>query len=159
MFRRVSKRIFKLLAKHVPGFTVRRGLLRLSGYAIGADVFIGEELIIKDEPADRGMVRIGNRVAIADRVMLVVSSRANFSRFSRLMGEVHRPIVIRDDAWLGAGCIVLPGVRIGEGSVVGAGSIVTKDVPDYTVVAGVPARPLRKIFPQRETGGLEDFTL
>ncbi len=159
MLSRFSKRLFKLLAKHMPGFSIRRGLLRLSGYAIGTDVFIGEDLIIKDEPADRGMVRIGNRVAIADRVMLVVSSRANFSRFSRLMGEAHRPIVIGDDAWLGAGCIVLPGVQIGEGAVVGAGSIVTKNVPDFTVVAGVPARPMRKLFPRKETEGFEGFTL
>jgi maltose O-acetyltransferase len=60
------------------------------------------------------MVTIGNRVAIADRVALVVSSNANFSRIRNLIGEVHRPIVIEDDAWLGVGVIVLPSVTIGR---------------------------------------------
>jgi chloramphenicol O-acetyltransferase type B len=53
--------------------------------------------------------------------------------------------VIQDDAWIGAGSIILPGVTIGEGAVVAAGSVVTKDVPSYTVVAGVPARPIKRI--------------
>lgn len=129
----------------MPGYSLRRSLLRLAGYGVGRDVFIGEDLIIKDELADRGMVRIGDRAAIADRVMLVVSSRANFSRFRMYMGESHRPIDIGEDAWLGAGCIVLPGVRIGRGAVVGAASLVAGDVPEFTVAAGIPARPIRKL--------------
>lgn len=52
------------------------------------------------------------------------------------------------DVWIGHGAIVLPGVKIGTGAVVGAGSIVTKEVPPYVVVAGVPARPIRKRFPK-----------
>lgn len=142
---RIRKRLLKLLARHMPGYSLRRSLLRLAGYGVGRDVFIGEDLIIKDELADRGMVRIGDRAAIADRVMLVVSSRANFSRFRMYMGESHRPIDIGEDAWLGAGCIVLPGVRIGRGAVVGAASLVAGDVPEFTVAAGIPARPIRKL--------------
>jgi acetyltransferase-like isoleucine patch superfamily enzyme len=53
-------------------------------------------------------------------------------------------VVIEDDADLGVGAIVLPGVRIGRGAQVGAGAVVTKDVPDYAVVAGVPARVVRE---------------
>lgn len=49
-------------------------------------------------------------------------------------------IIIEEDSWIGAGCILLPGVKIGRGCVVGAGSVVTKDVPDYAVVVGAPAR-------------------
>ena len=93
------------------------------------------------------MVTIGNRVAIADRVAVVVSSNANFSRIGNLVGEVHRPIVIQDDAWLGAGVIVLPSVTIGRGAVVGAGAVVTRDVSSFTVVAGVPARPVKRLVP------------
>nr|WP_276612123.1 DapH/DapD/GlmU-related protein [Kineococcus vitellinus] len=55
-----------------------------------------------------------------------------------------RPIVIEDDVWIGAGCIVLPGRRIGTGSIVGAGSVVVSDVPPWTVVAGNPARIVKK---------------
>ena len=55
------------------------------------------------------------------------------------------PITIGDGAWIGAGAIILPGIHIGKYAVIGAGSVVTKDVPDYTVAAGNPCRPLRKI--------------
>ena len=88
---------------------------------------------------------IGNRVAIADRVTLVVSSNANFFRIRNLIGEVHRPIVNKDDARLAAGEIVLPSVTIGWSSVVGAGAVVTRDVPSFTVVAGIPARPVKRL--------------
>ncbi|WP_366917697.1 DapH/DapD/GlmU-related protein [uncultured Pseudokineococcus sp.] len=56
----------------------------------------------------------------------------------------ERPIVIDDDVWIGAACILLPGRRVGRGAVVGAGSVVTRDVPPYTVVAGNPAVVVRR---------------
>jgi acetyltransferase-like isoleucine patch superfamily enzyme len=55
-------------------------------------------------------------------------------------GVKHAPIIIKDKAWIGFNCIILKGVTIGEGAVVGAGSVVTENVPDYAVVAGNPAR-------------------
>lgn len=60
-------------------------------------------------------------------------------------GMYSFPIAIGDGAWIGAGAIILPGVSIGRYAVVGAGSVVTRDVPDYTVAAGNPCRPIRKI--------------
>lgn len=59
--------------------------------------------------------------------------------------ETGKPISIGEDCWFGGNCIVLPGVTIGKGSTVGAGSVVTKDVPPYHCVAGNPARIIRKI--------------
>ncbi|KIW02035.1 uncharacterized protein PV09_06538 [Verruconis gallopava] len=59
--------------------------------------------------------------------------------------ELGRPITIGEDCWIGGNAIILPGVKLGRGVVVGAGSVVTKDVPDFWVVAGNPARMLRKI--------------
>lgn len=56
-----------------------------------------------------------------------------------------KPVVIRRNAWIGAGAMILPGVTVGENAIVGAGSVVTKDVPDDAVVAGTPARVLRSI--------------
>ena len=145
MLWRIYKRLLKLFAKQIPGYRIRRQLLRMAGYRIGEQVYIGEDLIIVDELDDRGMVRIGNRVAIAERVTLVISSNANFSKIRPFMKDTHGRIVIEDDAWLGTGAIILPDVRIGTGAVVGAGSVVTKDVPDFTVVGGVPAKAIRKI--------------
>ena len=59
--------------------------------------------------------------------------------------ESARPIRIGDDVWIGGGAIVLPGVTIGDRSVIAAGSVVTRDVPPDTLVAGNPARPLRQL--------------
>jgi len=60
-------------------------------------------------------------------------------------GDKEGKIIIQDDAWIGAGAIILPNVTIGKGAVVGAGAVVTKDVPPYTVVAGVPAKEIKKL--------------
>lgn len=57
-----------------------------------------------------------------------------------------RPVEVGHDVWVGYGAIILPGVRIGTGAVVGAGSVVTKNIEPYTIVAGVPAKPIRKRF-------------
>jgi len=139
------KKLLTCLAKGMPGHRIRRQLFRMAGYMIGAATFIGQDLIIVDEMTDRGRVRIGARVAIAPRVTLVVSSNPNLSRITPFVKVQRGFIAIEDDAWLGAGCIVLPDIRIGKGAVIAAGAVVTKDVPDYTVVAGVPARPLRRL--------------
>jgi len=56
------------------------------------------------------------------------------------------PVTLGHDVWIGHGAIVLPDVRIGNGAVVAAGAVVTKDVPDFTIVAGVPAQPIRQRF-------------
>ena len=112
---------------------------------MGEKVYIGEDLIIIDELNDRGRVKIGDRVAIAERVTLVISSGANFSKITSVIKGAHGYIDINDDAWLGTGCIIFPDVCIGKGAVVGAGSVVTKSVPDFTVVAGIPAKRIRKI--------------
>ena len=57
---------------------------------------------------------------------------------------VMKKIVIEDNVWLGAGAIVLPGVRIGQNAVIGSGAVVTRDVPESDIVAGVPAKSIRK---------------
>jgi len=60
--------------------------------------------------------------------------------------DINLPIIIEDDVWVGHGSILTHGVRIGEGAIVAAGSVVTKDVPSYSIVAGVPAVVIRSRF-------------
>ena len=60
-------------------------------------------------------------------------------------GLITKPILIKQNAWIGAGATILPGVTVGENSVVAAGAVVSKDVPDHTVVGGIPAKFLKKV--------------
>ena len=101
-------------------------MLRWCGFTIGRDVYIADELIIAEELVDRDMLRIGYRVSMAPRVTLVTSSHPNESRIRPVAPVKRAPIIIEDDAWLGAGVVVLPGVTIGRGAVVGANSVVTR---------------------------------
>lgn len=85
----------------------------------------------------RGGITIGNDVFIGPKVNLItINHDPNPENRSATYG---RPIVIEDKAWIGINSTILPGVRIGYGAIVGAGSVVTKDVPPMTVVAGNPA--------------------
>jgi len=137
----VRKRLMKWGARWLPGFRLRIALLRACGFRIGRDVYVGEELLVIEELSDFSeKLVIGDRVAIAPRVTLVTSSDANFSRLMERISPVRGRIVIGDDAWIGTGVIVLPNVTIGRAAIVGAGAVVTRDVPEEAVVVGVPAR-------------------
>lgn len=88
-----------------------------------------------------GTLTIGDCVDIAQDVQLwTLQHDYNSPHYS----AVGKPVTIKDYAWIGTRAIILPGVTIGKGAVVAAGSIVTKDVAPFTVVAGVPAKPIRK---------------
>jgi acetyltransferase-like isoleucine patch superfamily enzyme len=145
---RLRKKVLKRWARNAffPGWRVV--LLRHCGYTIGSDVYIADDLLIVEELADRGNITIGSRVSIAPRVTLVTSSHPNNSRIRGFAPLSQGPIVIEDDAWLGTGCVVLPGVRIGRGAVVGANSVVLQDVPPLHIVAGQPARTVRELLPE-----------
>jgi acetyltransferase-like isoleucine patch superfamily enzyme len=141
----IVKKAIKVLLKNVPGYGLRASMLRWCGYRVGHDVYIGEDLLIIDEPSDRGMVSIGDRAAVSPRVTLVVSSRPNFSRIAPYVPVKHAPVTIGNDAWLGTGVVILPGITIGEGAVVAANSVVTRDVQPYMMVGGAPARAIRQV--------------
>ena len=93
-------------------------------------------------------VKIGRDVLIAGRVYITDHDHAfddpvNPARWTEKL--TSKPVVIEDGVWLGEGCVILKGVTVGTRSVVGANSVVTKDVPPFTIVGGVPARIIRKI--------------
>ena len=142
---KLYKRFFKYCGKYFPHYKLRIFCFKQAGYRIGKDVYIGEDLIICDELDDRGNVIIGDRVSIAERVTLVTSSNPNLSRIAAVAPIQRGPVIIHNDAWLGTGVIVLPDITIGEGALVGAASLVTKDVPPYTIFAGVPAKTIREL--------------
>lgn len=118
-----------------------------AGIRIGRNCIIGEYSIIRGQ----GGVLIGDNVIIAPHVQIMAVDHVfdDPTRPILAQGLQALGIEIADDAWIGAGAIILDGVRVGRGAVVGAGAVVTRDVPPHSVVAGVPARLLRRIGRER----------
>ena len=114
--------------------------------AVG-DVMIGDHTRIGLHNTIIGPVTIGNHVNLAQGIT-VTALNHNFSDAEKRIDEQRvntTPVVIGDDIWIGANAVILPGVTIGSHSVVAAGSVVTKDVPPHSLVAGVPAKIIRQI--------------
>lgn len=111
----------------------------------GAHTFLGKHVFINRDCffVDLGGIYIENNALIGPRVMLISVGHDEDPAHRRDL--VLKSIHIKQGAWLGANVTVLPGVTIGENAIVGAGAVVTKDVPANAVVAGVPAKALRTI--------------
>jgi acetyltransferase-like isoleucine patch superfamily enzyme len=108
------------------------------GLNIGDDVDIALGVII----TTNGGVTIGDRTLLGYRTQILSSNHVIPQGRGRIFGagHDHAEVIIENDVWIGANCIILPGVRIGEGSVIAAGSVVTKDIEPYSIVAGTPAK-------------------
>ena len=138
--------ILRWLANNCVFSTLRIFLFRLSGITIGRDSFINMGLHIMDNYFGDGSVIIGDRVSMAPNIMLITFGGPNKSNLRHIKRFLSKgKIIIGDDAWIGAGVIVLPDINIGRASVIGAGSVVIKDVPDYFIVAGNPAKKIGEI--------------
>jgi acetyltransferase-like isoleucine patch superfamily enzyme len=126
-----------------------------AGIRIGRDSLIGEYTVIRGQ----GGVTIGDRVYTSPMTQLIAVNHV-FSDPQRPFidqGITAQGIVVEDDVWLGSNAVVTDGVRIGRGAVVAAGAVVTRDVPEHTVVAGVPARVIKKIDGTDQTKNLEIY--
>ncbi len=161
-------RILNVLLFFMPQFTfgrVRTSLYRLIGVKIGRRTLVhGKiELHAESKPWSRltigddcqitgplyvdsaALVTIGNHVAVGHHAMLITTSHDSTYEHQRCGDAFARPIIIEDGSWIGARATVLPGVQVGAGSIVGAGAVVTRDVPANTLVGGCPARVIRSL--------------
>jgi acetyltransferase-like isoleucine patch superfamily enzyme len=118
----------------------RRGL---GGLTIGAECFLGDQCLL--DLADE--IRIGDQVTLAERVLVLTHTNVGYKDhpLQKHFPAAAAPVTIERGSFVGASVTILPGVTIGAGSCVGAGSVVTENVPPATLVAGVPARPLRPL--------------
>lgn len=94
---------------------------------------------------DDGEIFVGDNVMFAPNVIIDTATHPIHPELRRKQAQYNLPIYIGDNVWIGAGSIVLPGVKIGKNSVIGAGSIVTKDIPENVVAIGSPCKVLREI--------------
>ncbi len=148
----------------VPSHYFRRFFYRLAGIKIGSgstihtgarfydprNIIIGKDSIIGEGAVldGRKKLSIGNHVALASEVM-VYNSEHNIESLD--FTAIEAPVKIEDYVFIGPRAIILPGVTVGRGAIVAAGAVVTKDVPPYAVVGGVPA----KIIGERRNKSLE----
>ena len=104
-------------------------------------------------------IRIGDHVQIGPHVQLLCPTHPLHPEDRKRMWEGGLPITIEDNVWLGGGAIILAGVTVGHDSVIGAGAVVTKDVPPFSVAVGSPARVVKTIDPSERSGqyALENF--
>ena len=138
---------------HVPLHSVRKLFYLLSGIKIGrgstihmwasffepSNIVIGEDSIIGDHAFldGRAALKIGSHVDIASSVM-IYNSEHDLEKADFVARE--EPVTIGDYVFIGPRAIILPGVRIGKGAVVAAGAVITNNVPDFSIVGGVPAK-------------------
>lgn len=110
-------------------------------------------------PSDVVGLEIGNFCSIADNVNFLLAGEHNLDRISTFPFMRYMPdrkilsdssskgkIIIRDDVWIGYGATILSGVKIGQGAVVATGAVVTKDIPEYAIVGGIPAKVIKYRF-------------
>ncbi|MEO6082058.1 MAG: sugar O-acetyltransferase [Umezawaea sp.] len=125
-------------ARVLPRFQCSYGSL----ISIGANSFVNNDALFMDDAP----ITIGADVRIGPRVQLLTALHPVEDHERRRAGwERPAPIAIGDNAWLGGGVIVCPGVTIGGNAVIGAGSVVVRDVPDHVFAAGYPARVIRRL--------------
>lgn len=130
---------------------LRPFILRRMGCKVGKGCFMGDYIRIDTSHPD--MITIEDNVSIASGSRLLCHQR-DFSDFCvgddyMKLGYVVKPIVLKKGCLVGMESFVMPGVTIGEGAIVGAGSLVSKDIPAWTIAAGRPAKVLKEI-PKRE---------
>jgi maltose O-acetyltransferase len=146
-FGMISMRLRNVICKHIFKFTgknvnIERGVI----FGSGSEIEIGDNSGIGINCQMPSNVKIAQDVMMGPDV-LILGQNHNYDSLEipmRLQGADSRePVIIETDVWIGARVIILPGLRVGTGSIIGAGSVVTKDVPPFAICAGNPARVLK----------------
>lgn len=126
------------------------GSIRIGAYCYlgeNSKIWSGAEIVVGDR------VLIAHNVTIMDNLTHPLDAKQRHQHFKNIVLTGHptaidlddRPVRIEDDVWIGCNCVINRGVSIGKAAVVAAGSVVTKDVPAFTLVAGNPAREIRRL--------------
>lgn len=114
----------------------------------GGDIMLFEnaKLSIGNSYINSGCtIRVTDRIEIGDDCAISFGFTAMDNNFHQINGvNIAKPVIVEDHVWIGAGVTILPGVVVGTGSIIAAGAIVTKSIPPHSLVAGIPARIIKK---------------
>lgn len=141
----------KWIASYYPDARIRKLYLEDMGVEFGENSFANIGFLKIPNTRSKEKIVIGRNVSIAPNVTCVCEANANngreINKYAYVTGRAacRGNIYIEDEVWIGTGVVILPGITIGRCAVVGAGSVVTKNVDAYGVYAGVPARKIRDI--------------
>jgi len=143
---------FKIMLLRIMGAKIGKGVVIYPGVWIapGRNLILGNHVDLAKDVliTTSGGVVIGDRTLIGYRTQ-IISSNHTIPALGvpfPISGDKHEKIIIGEDVWIGANCIITAGVKIGKGAVIAGGSVVTKDVPENAIFGGVPA----KLIKQRE---------
>ncbi|MBU7032822.1 MAG: acyltransferase [Theionarchaea archaeon] len=118
-------------------------LHELRGVVIGKEVKIAHDVLL--DPMEPGSITLEDLVTISPRVTIYAHSNPTAIMYEYMGPRKVDPVKIGRGTWIGTGALILPGVTVGEYCVIGAGAVVTADIPDHTLALGVPARPVKKL--------------
>lgn len=119
----------------------------------GSQIYIGKHFYANTDfmILDEAKVVIGNNVFVGPRVSIYTAGHPIYANVRNSGLEYAKSVIIGDDVWIGGNVIVNPGVTIGNNVVIGSGSVITKDIPDNVIAAGVPCKIIRKITDKDKT--------
>ena len=142
LYRRYMDYFWQMLAfRTIPYSKLRVKVHRWRGVKIGKNVMIGPQVVIDDVYPNFVVIEDGVSLAANDYI-LTHSKPLEYHRF--LTESYVAPVIIKKNAWIAINVTILPGVTVGEGSIVAGGSVVTKDVPPFCMVGGAPAKVIRE---------------
>ena len=157
-FRHLYREILHLIRRHILGRNLRVHLLRMAGAKVGKGVTLAQEVMVFDG-GHTELLTIEDEVGIGPFAIILIHSSRTSSHLYSLYPTTNRPVIIRKGASIGARVTILGGLTIGEHALVAAGSVVTRDVPPFTLSAGIPAS-VKKELPRPSTeyapGGTTD---
>jgi maltose O-acetyltransferase len=145
-------RFIKIVANYYPDARIRKLYFEKLGVKMGNNTFanLGMKVVVKQDYQEPQII-IGNNVSIAPNVVFIADSGANngqiINSFQYVKDHltVSAKIIIEDEVWIGANVTILPGITVGKCSIIGAGSVVTKNIDSHSIYAGVPANKIRSL--------------
>lgn len=164
IFKKIIFRIYRKIKFHgdIYGKVGKRNKFRRGSYVneisiIGKYNYVGENTMITN-------AIIGNYCSIAPGVKIGLAEHSIqfLTTFNKISSEVNKfkmyksPAIIKNDVWIGANVIIKQGVKVGNGAVIGAGAVVTRDIPDYSIVVGIPAKVINYRFDNKKIKLIND---